>query len=229
MCDGTRKVAKKNSLSPEAAERRRARNREYMRLDRLKHPEKYKKRSAAQRLKNPEAHRARSARYYKRHTARAAAANRRYEKRRRKEDPAFALAVRLRNRLRSAMIAQTTRKALSTFALVGCSPEELARHIESQFAEGMTWENRSLWHIDHIIPVAKFDLSDEFQQKAAFHYTNLRPLWAVHNQKKSDKVRGQNLFGFAYADRIAVGEKPRRSGHRKHGTRQHVNDKHRSV
>jgi hypothetical protein len=88
----------------------------------------------------------------------------------------------------------------------------------------MTWDNRSVngWHIDHIIPVSKFDLNDPQQQAAAFHYTNLQPLWASENRRKSNRVAGQNLFGFAYAARIAdaASAKPKRrlknAGQHKH-------------
>ena len=53
----------------------------------------------------------------------------------------------------------------------------------------MSWDNYGThgWHIDHIRPCASFDLSDEEQQKICFHYTNLQPLWAEDNLKKSKK------------------------------------------
>lgn len=210
-------------------EKRNARNREYMRADRKKDPKKYRDKALACQRKNPEAHRRRCARYYKKHKDRAQAANNRYQEKRRKEDPVYALTVRMRNRLRKALSAKTAAKVASTIQLVGCSPECLCMHIEAQFLPGMSWANRSEWHIDHIIPVAKFDLSDCEQQRAAFHYTNLRPLWAIDNRKKSDKMPGQNLFGFAYAAKIAEGDRPRLRRQAKNGTRQHGNDKHRSV
>lgn len=210
-------------------EKRNARNREYMREDRQKNPKKYRDRALASQRKNPEAHRRRCARYYKKHKDRAQAASNRYQEKRRKEDPVYALCVRMRNRLSKALSAKTAAKVASTIQLVGCSPQHLAMHIEAQFLPGMSWANRSEWHIDHIIPVAKFDLSEEEQQRAAFHYTNLRPLWAIDNHKKSDKVPGQQLFGFAYAAKIAEGDRPRLRRQAKNGTRQHVNDKHRSV
>lgn len=51
----------------------------------------------------------------------------------------------------------------------------------------MSWSNYGDWHIDHIIPCAAFDLNDELEQKACFHYTNLQPMWAKENIQKSDK------------------------------------------
>ncbi len=73
--------------------------------------------------------------------------------------------------------------------LIGCSSKELESYLETQFTEGMTWDNYGYygWHIDHIKPCASFDLSDPEQQKLCFHYSNLQPLWAKENIKKSNK------------------------------------------
>lgn len=48
----------------------------------------------------------------------------------------------------------------------------------------MSWDNYGKWHIDHIKPLADFDLSDPKQFKEACHYSNLQPLWAEENHKK---------------------------------------------
>lgn len=187
-------------------EERNSRNREYMRQSRLANPEKFRKRAKESALKNRESARKRSARYYERHKARALAANNKSTKKRRQTDPLFAIACRLRKRLARAINAQSAEKRSSSLDLIGCSVVELMSHLESQFLSGMTWENRSEWHIDHIVPIALFDLRDKDQQLAAFHYTNLRPLWAKDNHKKGAKPPApQHLFGFAYADKIAQG------------------------
>jgi len=54
----------------------------------------------------------------------------------------------------------------------------------------MAWNNYGVWgwHIDHIRPISSFDLLDPEQQRAAFSYKNLQPLWASENLAKSDKV-----------------------------------------
>lgn len=89
---------------------------------------------------------------------------------------------RVRERVRSAL--NGTRSG----AGVGCSSAELRAHIEAQFLPGMGWHNRHLWHVDHIRPLASFDLTDAEQRRAANHYTNLRPLWAEDNLAKGAKV-----------------------------------------
>lgn len=88
-------------------------------------------------------------------------------------------------RVRVLRAIKGNKKVATTLSLVGCSVERLCEHLESQFRSGMVWENRgTVWHIDHIKPCAKFDLTDPEQQKKCFHYTNLQPLFAEENFKK---------------------------------------------
>lgn len=100
-------------------------------------------------------------------------------------------------KIRTALHARVTealrwsgiQKSAHTADLIGCTIEELRAHLESQFVEGMSWDNwaRDGWHIDHIRPCASFDLTDEAQQRECFHYTNLQPLWATENLQKGAK------------------------------------------
>lgn len=75
----------------------------------------------------------------------------------------------------------------------GCTIEELKNYIGSQFQEGMNWENYGLygWHIDHKKTIASFDLTNREQFLEACHYSNLQPLWANDNLKKSNKLNYQ--------------------------------------
>ena len=68
--------------------------------------------------------------------------------------------------------------------ILGCTFDCAQKHIEARFKEGMHWLNHGAWHIDHIVPIAWFDLSDRQQLFAAAHYTNLQPLWARENLSK---------------------------------------------
>jgi hypothetical protein len=60
-------------------------------------------------------------------------------------------------------------------------------HLEAQFLPGMTWENQGKWHVDHIKPLASYDLTDPDEQKGAFHWLNLRPLWGLDNSAKGHR------------------------------------------
>lgn len=109
------------------------------------------------------------------------------EKERYQNDSDFRLEKNLRSRVRTAI--KKGYKSARTLELVGASIPEVRLHIEKQFVEGMTWENYhyDVWHIDHIRPLSSFDLSDPEEQKKAFHYTNLQPLWAKDNLTKHAK------------------------------------------
>ena len=93
----------------------------------------------------------------------------------------------LRTRLNHAI--KGVVKTGSAVRDLGCSIEELKRHLESQFAEGMNWDNYGLkgWHIDHIKPLDAFELEDPEELKKACHFSNLQPLWAKDNLKKGAK------------------------------------------
>jgi hypothetical protein len=78
------------------------------------------------------------------------------------------------------------KKHKSILKYIGCSIEDLRKHLESQFIHGMSWENRGFhgWHIDHIKPLADFDLTDEKQLYIVCNYKNLQPMWKNDNLKK---------------------------------------------
>lgn len=107
-------------------------------------------------------------------------------KERRKEDLIFNLTNKVRCRLRKYLTILNITKRNKTFDIVGCTPEFLKEHLETQFTDGMSWENRNEWHIDHIIPLSSAKTEDELYKLC--HYTNLQPLWAEDNIKKSNKI-----------------------------------------
>jgi hypothetical protein len=108
-------------------------------------------------------------------------------KKRRKTDITYKLITNLRRRTTLAL--KGNKKSTNTMILLGVpNLEFLWTHLESTFKPGMTRENHGLWHIDHIIPCASFDLSKPEEQIKCFHYTNLQALWAHENLSKSDKI-----------------------------------------
>lgn len=74
----------------------------------------------------------------------------------------------------------------------GCSTNHLIAHLERNFKPGMTWENYgSYWDCDHIIPIAKHNITNQREALKANHWTNLQPLTKSENQRKGDKVISQ--------------------------------------
>lgn len=112
---------------------------------------------------------------------------REYRNKRRKEDMFFKIKSNLSSRLSDLI----NKRSLSTntLELIGCDSQTFLNHIESQFTEGMTWNNYGLkgWHVDHIKPLSSYDLTNETEVKKACHYTNLQPLWWEDNLKKGSK------------------------------------------
>jgi hypothetical protein len=78
------------------------------------------------------------------------------------------------------------RKNNTTFYIIGCLPNQLKEHLEKQFNGNMSWDNYGKWHIDHIIPLSSAKNEDEVYKLC--NYTNLQPLWAEDNLKKSNKI-----------------------------------------
>lgn len=99
----------------------------------------------------------------------------------------YLLRQKISDRIRKAIKNAYGYKSKSCFQYIGCSIPEIRNYLESNFKEGMSWDNYGLWHIDHIKPCALFDLTDLNQQKICFHYTNLQPLWARDNLSKGAK------------------------------------------
>jgi hypothetical protein len=111
---------------------------------------------------------------------------REYEKIRKRNDVGYSMSCKLRSRLRRAL--KGNYKSGSAIKDLGCSISFLKSYIEKLFEPNMSWNNYGEWHIDHIVPLASFDLSDREQLLKACHYTNLQPLWAKDNLSKGSKL-----------------------------------------
>ena len=109
-----------------------------------------------------------------------------HKKDRTKNDPVFAMSMRARRRIRMAIKRIGGNKKSPAQDMLGCSWDEFKRHLELKFVNGMSWDNRSLWHIDHIIPLASAKSIEEVVKLC--HYTNLQPLWAKDNLNKGAKI-----------------------------------------
>lgn len=94
------------------------------------------------------------------------------------------LAIRLRNRFYRFVNGGVAGKRLGE--IINYSVDELKNHLQVQFLPGMSWADRSLWHIDHIRPLSSFD---DPMDPEAWALPNLRPVWAKENLRKSWKLQ----------------------------------------
>ncbi len=112
-----------------------------------------------------------------------------YRINRMKNDINFKMRCNLTSRIGSAL-NNITDTGIKSQELLGCKISFFVNFIESQFTNGMAWNNYGIknnqWHIDHIICIEVFDMTDERQQFAAFNYKNCKPMWASKNRIKSD-------------------------------------------
>jgi hypothetical protein len=101
-------------------------------------------------------------------------------------DVMYKLIHNVRTRINGFLTTKNITKNNKTFNIIGCNPQELKEYLEKQFVDGMTWENRCKWHIDHKIPLSSAKTEEEIYKLC--HYTNLQPLWAKDNIKKSNQI-----------------------------------------
>lgn len=165
---------------------------------RANNPERVAATKDAWRKANPDKIKAITARYYNSHREeiRAYALSRpsysETDKVRHRErwdnDPQYKLRSNLRCRMNGAI--KGGHKGGSAVRDLGCSIDFLKTRLESMWLPGMSWENWKLdgWHLDHILPLSKFDLTDPAQVKIACHYSNLQPLWWRDNITKGNKI-----------------------------------------
>lgn len=123
--------------------------------------------------------------YYQQNKVKINQQRKKYRNQRLKTDIDFKVRHYLRHRIYMAIKGYI--KSENTLQLLGCSIEQLKKHLELKFTNGMSFKNYGKWHIDHIKPCASFDLRKKSEQRKCFNYTNLQPMWAKENLEKSDK------------------------------------------
>jgi hypothetical protein len=141
----------------------------------------------------------------------ANAYNRAYKKRKRSGNKSnMSVNDRLKHLVRTRIhdALNGRNKPTSVIKNLGCSIEELKRHIESKFYPHpntgtlMTWDNlgkaRScdaiVWQIDHIEALHTFDLSNVEEFKRAINFKNLQPLWySDHVVKTAEELKSRKI------------------------------------
>jgi hypothetical protein len=114
------------------------------------------------------------------------------EKRRKREklkfdsNPVLKAASRVRNKTCKILKTMRMSRSLSASKVLGIDIARFKSFIESQFGNEMNWDNIGKWHIDHFIPMATAKTTKDINRLS--HYSNLRPMWAIDNLRKSDKI-----------------------------------------
>jgi hypothetical protein len=121
------------------------------------------------------------------------------QREKRRTNPQFAIANNLRGRMNTALRKLGLKRDAALEDLLGCTIGQLMAQLEAQFKDGMNWGNRGQWHIDHIVPCAAFDLTKPEQRATCFHHSNLQPLWASENIRKSSKTLKQAEIAYSTA------------------------------
>lgn len=154
---------------------------------RIKNKEKIKISDKEYRERNKEKEQLRLKIYYQNNKEKVLKRNIKYNKNRLVNDDFFRVKTYIRSRINKFLKSKNINKNNRTFDIVGCSPEFLKNYLEERFTEGISWELMGKYiHIDHIMPLSSAKSEEEVYKLC--HYTNLQPLWAEENLRKSNKI-----------------------------------------
>jgi hypothetical protein len=179
-------------------------SKEYHRQYYREHAEDYKERQRRRRNDNPERETAARRVYLEKNRESMNNYHREWKAKKAETDPQYKLKLNVSRRIRYELhTLNKGRKTSRTMDLIGCSIEDLKAHIERQLASGMSWENYGkVWHIDHRIPCAAWDLTDEFESKCCWNYRNLQPMIASDNRRKKDKYNEDEKSAYMESMRV---------------------------
>ena len=90
--------------------------------------------------------------------------------------------------VRSRIVTAMKRKNKHTIVYLGCNCPEYFQYITT-YDSNYNYDNHGdVWHIDHVIPISKFNITDENEQLLAFNWRNTMPLLAFENLSKNNKI-----------------------------------------
>ena len=103
-------------------------------------------------------------------------------------DIQYRLKRNISNLIRKSLKQTGIKKNTKTVNILGCTIKEFKQHLENQFLNWMTWQNRGLyngtlnygWDIDHIKRASSATNIKELLE--VNHYTNFQPLCSKINR-----------------------------------------------
>lgn len=112
---------------------------------------------------------------------------REYRKKKNAQDPSFKIYNLLRKRIWRCV--KKNNKSNISKQYLGCDLDFYKKWLEYTFTDNMNWENHGIiWHIDHIIPINYFDLTNNDHIKIAFNWKNTRSLSIIENLQKKNNI-----------------------------------------
>lgn len=104
-------------------------------------------------------------------------------------DPLFKFKCLCKRRIQVAFKNKNLQKSNKTIKYLNCDISFLIEWFKLCFDSNMTLENHGIyWHMDHVIPVNTFDLTNEEDVLLCFSWFNLSPLNGSENMSKHDSI-----------------------------------------
>lgn len=193
--------------TPEDFKKRKAQQIEAGKIRRQNNIEKYRLKGRQGYHRYAEKRRAQACVYKQKHPERIKASQKKYK------DKKYAslskiekFKLSIRGVIQLSFKRKKYRKKSKSTRILGCKMDAFMDYIQALFLDGMTWDNYGAyrrggerkWQLDHIIPVDAAKTEEEVI--ALCHYRNFRPLWAIDNLKKKNKI----LPEFAHLVPVAV-------------------------
>lgn len=101
-----------------------------------------------------------------------------------RDEPIEKFKRNVRTRIYNALNAKNKH----TIEYLGCTSIDYLKWIMNYTPEYKLSNHGKEWHIDHVIPLSKFDLENEHQQLIAFNWRNTMPLSVKENLSKNNKI-----------------------------------------
>lgn len=102
-----------------------------------------------------------------------------------RDDPIEKFKRYIRTRIYNCLRNKKTKHAIE---YLGCSSDEYFAWIFSYNQHCLLENHGKEWHIDHVIPISKFDLTNQEEQLLAFNWRNTMPLSSKDNLSKNNKI-----------------------------------------
>jgi hypothetical protein len=169
-------------------EKRKIQSKEYHLKNREQCLIKMKERNGTYYQKNSEKIKYQNIKYQKENAKERTAYKKKWAKEKAKNNPEFKMGLVCRRMLQRALGLSGQKKYKRTFDYLKYSSDDLVNHLESQFKDGMNWENYGEWHIDHIMPISYLIKNKIIDPAIINALTNLQPLWASENMSKGCKT-----------------------------------------